>query len=327
MSYRICGVGFGDMHVCARAIPGRANYQEELESLIAQVDSYAKLAKADFLFSPGDFLHSKLNSTHADVALAAKLLRSLVDQYGPINAVPGNHDMSGNDPVHARERQPYAVLLKSGLIHDVHEETKIIEKDGCVLRIDGAPYSKSAIGGLCKPTPNPSRKANATLVLLHHEIDIDQSFIGHLVGKIGSYDDLVVVNGHLHDRCGVKNHTPVSRCKRITSASLGVLGRITRNDAAITPKLTHIVFKKDVLKVTQSPLEAPVGDELFEQKDGAGKIAPAGSSQVEEFIATLRATESVASADPIQLVREQGKKLKLEPVVIDEALRIVSEER
>ena len=315
-------VGFGDAHtLSAERTPACRDpkaWATEMENLFAQVHSFARQARADLIFTPGDLFHVKASTAHADVLRFIRAARPLVDEFGPICVTTGNHDMVGHNLKDSQHRQPIQVLAEAGIVRRVDIEPFVLQKDGRVLWVAGVSYGKHAVGLLFNNT------VHACLVLTHHDVgkgramNAQNAMAPYL--KVGI--PLAVVNGHVHDETFVADFP-----KGKAFANVGVFGRVSAAERDVTPKYSLVSFTKDTATIRLMDFDAP-GPDSFTDTSEDPVLAASDEKMLTAFIAELnRADDQVADADLAELLRSFGLKRPGGQPATEAALAILSDVR
>lgn len=291
-------LGFGDPHLNLPS-PGTRDpmtYRAETESLFEQIFQYADLAKAHAVFCPGDWFHLKASTSYETVRWVMDLLKPIVDKYGPILTIPGNHDMVGANVNEASTRQPISILEAAGLLHRVDLSPYTVKRDGTVFTVLGLPYPRSSGGGFA--TPGPS------LCLMHADVmsDVDAN---RLLVPTYATPDYVIVNGHIHTPDYGIVRSELNDAVKLASrlfVPLGTLSRVSRAEAnwvprcvvvTLTPNGNHARFLDLSLK---SPgLSAFVADAI---------TTNTGLTTSLQDFAKYLASHSSDVADPEKMLRE-----------------------
>lgn len=293
-------LGFGDPHLALPA-PGTrdpATFRMETEELFEQILQNADLAKAHVVFCPGDWFHLKASTSYETVRWTMSLLRPIVDKYGPVLTVPGNHDMVGSNANEASTRQPISILEAAGLIRrvDVMNPYKVV-KDGVEFVVGGLAYPHTSV--------RYDNVRGPMLQLVHADV-MDQTQAERVIGA--SYTGAQVfatVNGHIHtppfDVVRSEMNPAVKFSPRLFVA-LGTLTRVSRAEADWVPRcvvvtLTQLGCQAKFLELSpRCPgLPAFVAD--------ATPVGAASASSLQDFAKYL-ATHSTDVADPEKMLRE-----------------------
>lgn len=227
--------GFGDPHL---ALPGpgtrdRRTFQSETEDLFDQILANATLAKAHAVFCTGDWFHLKAATSFETVRWTMALLRPLVDKFGPIKTVAGNHDMVGNNLADAAIRQPISILEAAGLIERVDLKPYIFTREGQSFAICGTAYPNIANG----LAPIVGGGDVPSLRIMHG--DVQTEGVAEQTMRGPSNVPACLVNGHIHtptfDIVRSELNDKVKYANRLF-APLGTLTRVSRAEADWTPR-------------------------------------------------------------------------------------------
>lgn len=283
------GVAFGDPHVTVNPPGWRTpeTWGAEFESLMAQVLTLATQVRADFVACPGDWFHSKASSSHADVLRVIRATAPIVDKFGPILTIPGNHDMVGHNVADASKRQPIAVLEAAGVIQRVDLAPKVFRKGTETFAVGGAPYSPGPPTRLGSGLP---RSISGAVVLLHHDFYVggqEPSASRLLLSddwfrKAEEHQAFVLVNGHIHDDVGVMEHPKLPR----VFVNVGALARISTAEADLVPQALALTLRRGRAYAKLVSLEVEPADRAY-LPEAAGVKGGDPSLELEEFLRYL----------------------------------------
>lgn len=328
----------GDVHFTATPPSGRTStYAQEIHLSLDQVGRIAAAHDVDIDLYVGDLLHSKGRTTHGEVASLAESIRSTGKR--PRAAIPGNHDMQGNNVQNAMFEQPYAVLAHAGVFHDL-ANTPLDPFSEFEVVVAGVPFgtdlslennASSAYSEIADAVKMCAGKPAAIVVLTHDEMTPDGSvgrngtaLVKRLMDHYGC--PVAVVNGHLHV---TPTATPVTSKDRIGGyfINIGSLARTSisdSDDAAVaivdfdyaSPKAVGLSVK--LVPITNLPRVEAFVD--------TSRITPATTAGLDDFVAALQ-VEAGDRFDPAQLVTDIGFARKAAVSTVHRAVQLVNESR
>lgn len=296
-----------DEHLADLA-PGfrKDDYRASILKKLEWQGEMARKFNADAVLRGGDFFHVKAanKTTMRTMAMAARVHRKY---HCPTYAVPGNHDMSNNDP-DSVPHQPLGVMLGSGVFLPLRDET--FTSGSMKLRVVGVEYTTDLdVDGL----HDLVRKKDETytvafvhaLAAMAPEEKI-QSFFGE---KIFDYRDLVFngcpdvyVFGHYHKDQGIVEHMG-TRFVNLGAISRGAL---TFENLERKPKVSlikansqgvfveeHIVPHEDALQVFDLERKKRMDKEI---KD------------IDDFISALKVDAQAGDDDSLEARKREMDK-------------------
>lgn len=266
----------------------------------------ARRFKADAVLRGGDFFHVKAanKTTMRTMAMAARVHRKYPC---PTYAVPGNHDMSNNDPDSVAS-QPLGVMLGSGVFQPLRDE--IFTSGTMKVRVVGVEYTTDLdVDGL----HDMVRKKDETytvafvhaLAAMAPEEKI-QSFFGE---KIFDYRDLVFngcpdvyVFGHYHKDQGIVEHHG-TRFVNLGAISRGAL---TFENLERKPKVSLITVNSQGVSVEEHivPHEDALAIFDLERKKRMEKEV----KDIDDFIAAMKADVAAIDGDSLEARKKEMDK-------------------
>lgn len=321
---KLRGLVFGDLHWTIEPPSCRTDrYVSELEDYLKQIHDLAKTARPDFIACTGDWFHRKGLASNADVIrLIKKGIGPIVEDFGAILSIAGNHDMTGDNVRLSSSHQPIGVLEAAGYIHRVDIQPMTYERDGVSFHVTGVSYTggsprvvshlfHNSISRLL-PLPYPKGASDPVVVLTHQDLlpedSLWQRWEGELrQGKMSNRwaSPLVVLNGHLHSNRGRKDWS-----RTFSVCNVGSLARtsITERDIDIDSTLVTLTATSYAVRslglVSLPPRETFVDREDAELDDNA---------DLDRFIASL-AESGDQTPDYIEIVSEAAMKKGGAPV-------------
>lgn len=278
---------FGDPHFALPAPSTRdpVTWQEEVEGLMRQVFDHAKTFEVDAIACPGDWFHLKASTSHECVRWVVDMLKPIVERFGPIITVPGNHDMVGNNVNDSAFRQPIAVLEAAGMIHRADLSRCEYEKHGQKFHIDGDAYPAVTV----EQTPLTA----PTLHLLHLEAMNESAVPSNLTNTMGRtnkpHTPCVMLNGHIHNPGPREGHAPEKDWRGGRRfVNIGVLNRVAINEAEWVPKVAIVILTPEASKIRLVELDPMVpGKAAFVVPRELGDTSSAESlRKLTEYLAT-----------------------------------------
>ena len=278
-----------DEHLADLA-PGfrKDGYRDAILSKLEWQGGFARKTGADAVLRGGDFFHVKAanKTTMATMALASGLHRKYPC---PTYALPGNHDMSNNDPA-SIARQPLGVLLRSGVFQELRDEVFI--SGSLKARIVGVEYTTDLDDEGLKDRVKKTEDDVFTVAFVHALATFaPQERIQSLFGeKLFDYRDLVFpgcpdvyVFAHYHKDQGIREHLGVH------FVNLGAVSRgaLTFENMERRPKVASIVLNSQGVSIEEHEIPVKDAKEAFdlEKKDQLERER----CSLDEFIQCLRA--------------------------------------
>ncbi len=298
---RIRFVTSTDEHVADLA-PGfrKDDYRAAILGKLAWQGELARKVGAAAVLRGGDLFHVKAanKTTHATVQMVADVhSRFPCPEY----VLAGNHDMSNNDPESVLRQQPLGVLIRTGLMKELRDES--FEDGSLSVRVVGVEYTTDlALGGLMervkKIDDRPTIAVVHALAAMAPE-ERTQSFFNE---HIFDYRDLVFpgcpdvyVFGHYHKDQGVVDHLGVK------FVNLGAVSRgaLTFENLERRPKSSIITIDSSGVNVESIEIPCEDASAIFDLD--LKKRLDHERRSLDDFIRNLRADSgSVASASDMR---------------------------
>lgn len=318
-------VGFGDFHGAKRPPASRnpESWRREMPKLLEQVAAIAHDVRADVIVGTGDWFHSKGRSGHADVIHVIDMLTPLVEKYGPILTVAGNHDMVGNAVEHSHDEQPIGVLARAGMIRRVDVEEVSIVKGKTKYRVTGASFNlnaKAALNGI-------GVGGDCLVVVSHLDVTLAQA-PSHLlhVNKNRNPQATLVVNGHLHEEQGcsrvVENSVPSPSAAWF---NVGTMARTSAHEAGLEPKVLSATIQPGRVWGRLITLECDHASEAFVEREDDDAIEQSDRAALDEFLDSLNKEDDGDCGDIAELLRSSADHAKVNTSVVTRAVGFVSE--
>jgi len=234
-----------DEHVADLA-PGfrKDDYKASILKKLEWQGELAKRASSDAILRGGDLFHVKAanKNTHATMQRVAEIHRKYPC---PTYALAGNHDMSNNDPDSILRQQPLGVLIKTGTLYDLKEETFV--SGSMKVRVVGIEYTTDLGVETIHDAVRKNDDDVYTVAVIHALASMApsekiQSFFNE---TIFDYRDLVFpgcpdvyVFGHYHKDQGILNHCGIN------FVNLGAISRgaLTFENLERKPKVSMLTF-------------------------------------------------------------------------------------
>jgi len=306
---RLCFVTSSDEHLADLA-PGcrKDDYRASVLKKIEWQGELARRSGASAVLRGGDFFHVKAanKTTHATVQMAAAVHKAYPC---PTYAVPGNHDMSNNDPDSVMRQQPLGVLLRTGVFRHLSDERFV---DGTMsVRVVGVEYTTDLdLDGLHSAV----RKKDGdtyTIAFVHALAAMaPEERIQKIFGeRIFDYRDLVFegcpdiyVFGHYHKDQGIVDHLGV-KFVNVGSVSRGAL---TFENLERKPKSTIITATSSGIDVEEIVIPHEDASDVFDI--ALKKRLDEEKKDLNDFISKLRSEVSASIS-----VEERRKELDRYP--------------
>ena len=249
-----------DEHLADQA-PGfrKDDYRNAILTKLEWQGELARRMKADAVVRGGDFFHVKAanKTTMATMALASGLHRKFPC---PTFALPGNHDMSNNDP-DSISRQPLGVMFRSEVFRELRDET--FTSGSLKARVVGVGYVTDLDDEGLRDRVRKKDGDVFTIAVVHALATFApqeriQAFFGE---KLFDYRDLVFpgcpdvyVFAHYHKDQGIREHLGVH------FINLGAVSRgaLTFENMERRPKVASIVLNSQGVSIEEH--EIPVKD-------------------------------------------------------------------
>jgi DNA repair exonuclease SbcCD nuclease subunit len=283
------------------------NYRDAILKKLEWQGELAKKFGAMAMLRGGDFFHVKAanKTTYATSTAAAEVHRRY---HCPTFAMPGNHDMSNNDPASV-PRQPIGLLLKSGLFHLLRDESFT---DGTIkTRVVGVEYTTDlAVDGLAdlvrkKPGDTYTIAFVHALASMAPEERV-QSFFNE---NIFDYRDLVFegcpdvyVFGHYHKDQGIQEHMGVK------FVNLGAVSRgaLTFENLERKPKVALIKANSQGIFVEEQIVPHADAADVFDLE--LKKRLDTERRSLNDFITKLRENRDLSSDLTSDSLMDQRKR-------------------
>ena len=289
-----------DEHLADLA-PGfrKDDYRASILQKLEWQGDMAKKFKANALLRGGDFFHVKAanKTTYATSTAAADIHRRYPC---PTYAIPGNHDMSYNDPSSV-PRQPLGLLLKSGVFRPMNDVS--FEEGSMKVRVVGVEYTTDldvqGLHDLVRKRPGDTYTVAFVhaLAAMAPEEKI-QSFFHE---KIFDYRDLVFdgcpdvyVFGHYHKDQGIVDHLGTK------FVNLGAISRgaLTFENLERQPKVSLIKANSQGIFVEEHIVPHEDAAKVFDLE--RKKKLDQERKSLDGFIAQFRASASMPEAESIE---------------------------
>lgn len=296
-----------DEHLADLA-PGfrKDDYKSSILQKIEWQGDMAKRFKADAVLRGGDFFHVKAanKTTMRTMAMAARIHRKYPC---PTFAMPGNHDMSNNDP-DSVPGQPLGVMIESGVFKLMKEE--IFISGSMKIRVVGVPYTTDidvdGIHDLVK-----KKDETYTVAFIHALASMApeervQSFFNE---RIFDYRDLVFdgcpdiyVFGHYHKDQGIVDHLGVK------FVNLGAISRgaLTFENLDRKPKVSLIKADSRGIHVEEHIVPHEDSSQVFDL-DRKKRLDEERKS-LNDFISQLHDSASIASEASMDIRKKELDK-------------------
>jgi DNA repair exonuclease SbcCD nuclease subunit len=300
----------------------KADYPSEVWSNLEQIGEIARQCGAVAVLDGGDFFHVKAatRNSHALVARAAEIH---LGYPCPIYSIEGNHDISYNN-VETVERQPYGVLLASGVFKSLRDQ--VFEAPDLRVRVVGLPFSP--FRKLEELRTIKKQPGDTHLIVVLHALagenppDHVEDFFGEPVFR---YRDLifedgpdVVCFGHWHKDQGI---TEIDGRFFINQGAVS-RGALVRDNLTRTPKVAIIQILPTGVEVQSVLLKVAPAEDVFdlERKERQEKE----STIIEQFVDRIK---SDAKLDPAANIEDSVATLDFAPEIRDLALEYLERAR
>ncbi len=263
----------------------------------------AKRFEATSVMRGGDFFHVKAanKTTYATSTAAAEIHKKY---HCPTYVIPGNHDMSYNDPL-SISRQPLGLMLESGVFQSMND---IRFEDGSMrVRVVGVEYTTDLdVDGL----HDKVRKQDGdtyTVAFVHALAAMapDEKIQSFFNERIFDYRDLVFdgcpdvyVFGHYHKDQGITNHLGTQ------FVNLGAVSRgaLTFENLDRKPKVSLIKCNSQGIFVEEQIIPHEDSSKIFNLE--LKKKLDQERRSLDGFINQLRVSASVSQSDTIEARKE-----------------------
>lgn len=293
-------IGSSDEHL-ADINPGfrKDNYRDSILEKLEYQGKLARKANADVVARAGDFIHVKPanKTTYGTMTKAAAIHRAY---HCDTVAIPGNHDMSYNDPT-TLGRQPLGFLMESGVFKPLHDREII--KGSLKARLIGVGYTTDlAVDGL-QELVRKRPDDGYVVAFVHALASMDpgekiQSFFNE---RIFDYRDLVFegcpdayVFGHYHKDQGIVDHMGIK------FVNLGAVSRgaLTFENLERKPKSSVIKINSQGLFVEEHVLPHKDASEVFDLE--RKKTLDKQKDNLSDFLAQLRTTTNLPAQEGVE---------------------------
>jgi len=293
-----------DEHLADLA-PGfrKDDYRASILQKIEWQGDMARRFKADAVLRGGDFFHVKAanKTTMRTMAMAARIHR----KYScPTFAMPGNHDMSNNDP-DSVPGQPLGVMFESGVFKPMRDETFV--SGSMKLRVVGVPYTTDidvdGIHDLVRKKDETYTVAFVHALAAMAPEERIQSFFNE---RVFDYRDLVFdgcpdvyVFGHYHKDQGVVEHLGVK------FVNLGAISRgaLTFENMDRKPKVSLIKADSTGIYVEEHVVPHEDASQVFDL-DRKKRLDEERRS-LDDFISQLRSNADMASESSMEARKKE----------------------
>jgi DNA repair exonuclease SbcCD nuclease subunit len=250
----------------------------------------ARKMKADAVLRGGDSFHVKAanKTTMATMALVSGIHRKYPC---PTHALPGNHDMSNNDP-DSIPRQPLGVMFRAGVFQELRDT--VFTSGSLKARVVGVEYTTDLDDEGLKD--RVKKKDDIFTIAFVHALatfapqERIQTFFGE---KVFDYRDLVFpgcpdvyVFAHYHKDQGIREHLGIH------FVNLGAVSRgaLTFENMERCPKVGSIILNSQGVSIEEHEIPVRDAKEVF---DLERKVQLERERRnLNEFIQRLRADAS-----------------------------------
>jgi DNA repair exonuclease SbcCD nuclease subunit len=296
------------------------DYRGEICGMLEWQGEQARKFNANAVIRAGDFFHVKAanKTTMRTIAMASRIHR----RYScPTYVIPGNHDMSNNDP-DSIPGQPLGVLIGAEVFHLITEQ--IFESGSLKVRVVGVPYMTDLdVDGLHDIVRK--KDENITIAVVHAlaamaPTDKIQSFFHE---RIFDYRDLVFngcpdvyVFGHYHKDQGIVDHCGTK------FVNLGAISRgsLTLDNVERKPKVSLIRVTPNGIDIEEVIVPHRDASEVF---DFDLKISlEKRHASIDDFVSQFVQQESIIAGTSLEARKKQLSKFPED--VRDLALNILA---
>ncbi len=275
------------------AILGKIQYQADL----------AEQYRATALLRGGDFFHVKAanKTTMRTMAMAARIHRRMGC---PTYGMPGNHDMSNNDPSSV-PGQPLGVMLESEVFKLLRDET--FESGSMKVRVVGVEYTTDlAVDGLHELVRKKDENYTVAFVHAHAAMAPEEKIQNFFHEHIFDYRDLVFdgcpdvyIFGHYHKDQGIVDHLGVK------FINLGAISRgaLTFENLDRKPKVGMLKFNSQGIHVEEHIV--PHGDAAHVFDLELKKRLDVERRSLNEFISQLKSNAEMVSDDSMMARKKE----------------------
>jgi len=277
----------------------------------------ARRFEANAFLRGGDFFHVKAanKTTMRTMAMAARIHRKYPC---PVFAMPGNHDMSNNDP-DTVQQQPLGVMLESGVFNLLRDQT--FESGSMKVRVVGVEYTTDLdVDGLHDLVRKKDETYTVAFVHALAAMAPEEKIQEFFHERIFDYRDLVFdgcpdayVFGHYHKDQGIVDHLGVK------FVNLGAVSRgaLTFENLERKPKISLIKCNSQGISIEEHVVPHMDAAQVFDLD--LKKRLDKERRSLNEFISQLRENAALASDDSmaarkkeLQNQPEDLRKLALE---------------
>lgn len=300
-----------DEHLADLA-PGfrKDDYRDAILEKVRFQGDLARKFGASAVLRGGDFFHVKAanKTTMRTMALAARIHRSYAM---PTYALPGNHDMSNNDP-ESLPQQPLGVMFGSGVFERL---TDAVFTDGSMkVRVVGVEYTTDLqLDGLCDMVRKKDENHTVAVVHALAAMAPEERIQSFFHEPVFDYRDLVFpgcpdvyVFGHYHKDQGVVEHMGVK------FVNLGAVSRgaLTFENLERRPKSGLISIDSRGVSVEEYVLPSADASQVFDLE--LKKRLDTERKSLNDFIVQLQANRDMASDTGMA-----GRKAELDKLPAD----------
>lgn len=245
----------------------------------------------------GDFFHVKAanKTTMRTMAMAARIHRRFSC---PVYAMPGNHDMSNNDPSTV-PGQPLGVLLEAQVFRLLQDQ--MFESGSLRVRVVGVEYTTDLdVDGLHDLVRKKDENYTVAFVHALAAMAPEEKIQNFFHERIFDYRDLVFdgcpdayIFGHYHKDQGIVDHLGVK------FINLGAISRgaLTFENMDRKPKIASLVFNSQGVSVEEHVVPHLDAFHVFDLEKK--KKLEMERHSLNEFIAQLRSNAELISDDSI----------------------------
>jgi len=293
-----------DEHLADLA-PGfrKDDYRASILQKIEWQGEMARRFKADAVLRGGDFFHVKAanKTTMRTMAMSARIHRKYPC---PTFAMPGNHDMSNNDP-DSVPGQPLGVMFESGVFKPMREET--FTSGSMKLRVVGIPYTTDIdVDGIHDLVRKKDETYTVAFVHALAAMAPEERIQTFFNERVFDYRDLVFdgcpdayVFGHYHKDQGIVEHLGVK------FVNLGAVSRgaLTFENLDRKPKVSLIKANSQGLFIEEHVI--PHEDSLSVFDLDRKKRLDQERRSLDDFITQLRNNADMAADSTMELRKKE----------------------
>jgi DNA repair exonuclease SbcCD nuclease subunit len=283
-------VTFTDVHLADKGPASRTdNYRDAILGKLEQISVFCKENKVDLAICAGDLFHFKSPSKNSHF-LVSKTMEIFKNFPCPVYSIYGNHDIS-QDNISTLPKQPFYVLLKSGAIRYLEDETF----DNGNIRIFGMDYLSDPD---YKDFNRSKNKEKIQMCVAH--VNASSQFDDLFGEKVYKYQELqnctpdIFLFGHYHPDQGIEVHGG----KHFINVGSLSRGSLKKDELSRTPNISFITVDDSYnVKIDKIPLKVSPAHEIFdlEQK----KKEDVEQKEIENFIYEMKQKIAVDDSNDI----------------------------